>query len=116
MGFFVTLSLLSSLAAIQALPHPQDEDCPEPSSLQWHPCGDIGDELAEGLPIPLPIECASLPVPLDYTDPESETLDLSLLRVNATKEPVRGSILFNPGGPGGSGVEYVAAGSENLHE
>ncbi|KAK2765070.1 hypothetical protein FQN54_008769 [Arachnomyces sp. PD_36] len=115
MGLLVALSLLSSAAAVQALPNPQESDYPQPSSLQWHPCGEIEDEISEIYPVPLPIECASLPVPLDYTDENSETLDLSLVRVNATLEPVQGSILFNPGGPGGSGVEYVALSSDSLH-
>ena len=71
---------------------------------------------ALGVPIPLPFDCASLPVPLDYTDSGSGTLDLALIRVNATKEPVLGSVLWNPGGPGGTGVENLAIQSEDLIE
>ncbi|GAB1216694.1 hypothetical protein ATERTT37_005912 [Aspergillus terreus] len=32
---------------------------------------------------------------------------LQLVKVNATEEPVKGSVIFNPGGPGSSGVEEV---------
>lgn len=56
----------------------------------------------------MPIDCAQLTVPLDYTNPDSGDLQLQLLRVNATREPYLGSVLFNPGGPQASGVEDVA--------
>ncbi|WP_340558662.1 alpha/beta hydrolase [Streptomyces sp. GSL17-111] len=50
-------------------------------------------------------ECATLRAPLDYDEPEGETLDLALIRTRATGEDGRvGSLLFNFGGPGGSGV------------
>ena len=55
------------------------------------------------------IDCATLRVPLDYTEPEStEFLDLNLIRVPATRGASKGSLLFNFGGPGDSGVEVLA--------
>ena len=52
----------------------------------------------------VPYTCGTLTVPLDYSDPSSsKTLDLALAKVAATKQPKKGSILFNPGGPGSSG-------------
>jgi pimeloyl-ACP methyl ester carboxylesterase len=54
-------------------------------------------------------ECGTLSVPLDYDAPDGERIDISLVRIAAGKESKRiGSILFNPGGPGGSGVDMVA--------
>jgi pimeloyl-ACP methyl ester carboxylesterase len=54
-------------------------------------------------------ECGSLSVPLDYDTPDGERIDISLVRIAASKPSKRiGSILFNPGGPGGSGVDMVA--------
>ncbi|KAB8264680.1 TAP-like protein-domain-containing protein [Aspergillus pseudonomiae] len=48
-----------------------------------------------------PAQCGNLTVPLDYTEPESDkTLQLQLLKVPAIREPKKGSILFNFGGPG----------------
>lgn len=35
-------------------------------------------------------------------------LNLNLLKFNATKQPAKGSILFNPGGPGESTREFLA--------
>ncbi len=52
-------------------------------------------------------ECATLAVPLDHADPGGATIELALIRLPATGERI-GSLLFNPGGPGGSGVDFVA--------
>ncbi|WP_073489753.1 alpha/beta hydrolase [Streptoalloteichus hindustanus] len=56
------------------------------------------------------LECARVTVPLDYGKPQGETITLALLRRPAT-DPARrvGSLLVNPGGPGGSGTEAAAS-------
>jgi pimeloyl-ACP methyl ester carboxylesterase len=55
-------------------------------------------------------QCATLTVPLDYDDPSAATIDLALLRVRNGDESTRiGSLVLNPGGPGGSGVDYARA-------
>lgn len=115
MAHLVPLLALSFLCTTEALPH----DGPKASqsrTIGWHPCPDVATEVSEalGVSIPLPFDCASLPVPLDYSNQESGTLELALVRVNATKEPVLGSILWNPGGPGGTGTENLAVQSEDL--
>jgi len=50
-------------------------------------------------------------VPLDYANPYSDELAIALLKVSAnmsTYDPAyRGSVLINPGGPGGSGVDLA---------
>lgn len=63
-----------------------------------------------------PYNCANLSVPLDYTDDNSEALTLNLIQVEALNKPAKGSILFNPGGPGSPGTEYVAVYADVLHE
>ncbi|MFF0504520.1 alpha/beta hydrolase [Streptomyces fimicarius] len=58
--------------------------------------------------------CARVDVPLDYADPSGETLSIALIRKEARDKGRRlGSLLFNFGGPGGSGVATLprAAGS-----
>ncbi|MCP2259668.1 tripeptidyl-peptidase B, Serine peptidase, MEROPS family S33 [Streptoalloteichus tenebrarius] len=56
------------------------------------------------------IECARVTVPLDYAKPDGETVSLALLRRPASNPDRRvGSLLINPGGPGGSGVEAAAS-------
>jgi pimeloyl-ACP methyl ester carboxylesterase len=55
-------------------------------------------------------ECAVVPVPLDHGDLKGEQIGISVIRLPAG-EPSRriGSLLVNPGGPGGSGVDVVRA-------
>ncbi len=55
------------------------------------------------------MKCAEIDVPLDYADPSGETVSLSLIKVPARSAKQRvGSLVVNPGGPGGSGIEYAA--------
>ncbi|MFD5158034.1 alpha/beta hydrolase [Streptomyces hawaiiensis] len=55
-------------------------------------------------------ECATLKAPLDYAKPSSGDVRLALTRKKATGPGKRlGSLLVNPGGPGGSAVGYVQA-------
>ena len=53
-------------------------------------------------------DCARVQVPLDYTDPDGPRGEVALLRAKARGEKI-GSLLVNPGGPGGSGMNFVAA-------
>lgn len=56
-------------------------------------------------------ECATVKVPLDYAKPGSGgDVKLAVIRLPAKNKSQRiGSLLTNPGGPGGSGVEFVRA-------
>ncbi|MER6994165.1 alpha/beta hydrolase [Streptomyces sp. NPDC000410] len=52
-------------------------------------------------------QCAELKAPLDYAKPDGETIGIALIRSKATADDESerlGSLLFNFGGPGGSGV------------
>ncbi|GBQ00520.1 peptidase [Streptomyces spongiicola] len=61
---------------------------------RWAPCAD-----AEGW------TCASVRVPLDYAAPDGKTISIALVRRPARGDGGRlGSLLFNFGGPGVSGV------------
>ncbi|HVV23371.1 MAG TPA: alpha/beta hydrolase [Pseudonocardiaceae bacterium] len=60
--------------------------------LDWQACGDG-------------FFCATAIVPLDYADPSGATIRLAMIKHPATDPAHRiGSLFFNPGGPGGSGV------------
>ena len=52
-------------------------------------------------------------VPLDYSDPDGQQAAIALVRKPALipqrSHLYRGPILFNPGGPGGSGVALILA-------
>ncbi|HEX5524578.1 MAG TPA: alpha/beta hydrolase [Pedococcus sp.] len=55
-------------------------------------------------------QCADLTVPLSYDQPDGDTITVKVLRVPATRQKSRlGSLVVNPGGPGGSGVDYARA-------
>ncbi|MFI8178588.1 alpha/beta hydrolase [Streptomyces microflavus] len=48
-------------------------------------------------------------VPLDYSEPEDEQIDLTVSRLTATDpDKRRGVLMLNPGGPGGSGLALSA--------
>ncbi|MFI6845384.1 alpha/beta hydrolase [Kitasatospora sp. NPDC050467] len=52
--------------------------------------------------------CGRLHVPLDYASPATDALDIALIKLPAAKPDRKiGSLMVNPGGPGGSGVEMV---------
>jgi pimeloyl-ACP methyl ester carboxylesterase len=69
--------------------------------LDWRPCG-------EDLPGKL---CATARVPLDHDEPRGRTTELALAKVPASDPSRRiGTVFVNPGGPGGSGVEFVLFG------
>ena len=56
------------------------------------------------------LECATLTVPVDYTDPDGDTVGIALLKLPATRPAERiGSLVVNPGGPGAPGTSYAAA-------
>ena len=48
-------------------------------------------------------ECAKVTVPLDYAAPSGTTISLATIRLRSKK--AHGSLLLNPGGPGGSGID-----------
>jgi pimeloyl-ACP methyl ester carboxylesterase len=53
--------------------------------------------------------CGKLAVPLDYSEPDGDTADVFVVRVRSESQNQRiGSLLVNPGGPGGSGVNLAA--------
>lgn len=55
-------------------------------------------------------QCGTVQVPLDYAHPSAGTIDIALNRKPATIPAQRiGSLLINPGGPGASGIDWIAA-------
>lgn len=71
---------------------------------------------AEGLPSP--VECGSVSVPMDYARPDGEQIRLTVSRGHATggRSARQGALVFNPGGPGGSGMIFpLLAGIPQWH-
>lgn len=64
--------------------------------LNWRDCG------VEGF------QCTTMKAPLDYKKPDGGEIKLAVARKKATGPGKRiGSLLVNPGGPGGSAIEYL---------
>ncbi len=69
---------------------------PPVTPVQWTPCGDL--------------LCGTVAVPLDYTHPGQGTIQIALAMHRATDPSERiGSLVIDPGGPGGSGVNDLPA-------
>ncbi|RVW05057.1 alpha/beta hydrolase [Rhodococcus spongiicola] len=78
--------------------------------VEWGSCDGFatdGDDLKPTL------ECARVTVPLDYGNPAGATAQIAISRSPATGDRL-GSLLVNPGGPGGSGLSLasIADGTE----
>lgn len=75
------------------------------ATLDWQPCAGVTNGA----------ECATLDVPLDWEHPDGARISLALARHRAT-DPARrlGSLVLNPGGPGGAGAEAVEYGISQL--
>ncbi|KEF51053.1 uncharacterized protein A1O9_12903 [Exophiala aquamarina CBS 119918] len=85
--------------------------------INFEPCPGLNANISALTGIPgTPFDCAQLLVPLDYTNSQSPSLNLSLFRVNATEEPVLGSVLINFGGPGGTGAENLPVVAEEARK
>ncbi len=54
-------------------------------------------------------QCATLAVPIDYSRLSTGTFEIALLKYEARTSKKIGSLIVNPGGPGGSGVDYAYA-------
>jgi pimeloyl-ACP methyl ester carboxylesterase len=54
-------------------------------------------------------QCATLAVPIDYQKLSTGTFEIALLKYEARTSKKLGSLIVNPGGPGGSGVDYAYA-------
>jgi pimeloyl-ACP methyl ester carboxylesterase len=53
-------------------------------------------------------QCATAKVPRDHAHPRGPTIDLAVIRWPAKDQANRiGSVFVNPGGPGGSGLEFL---------
>lgn len=64
--------------------------------LDWSSCGTATD-----------MQCTTATAPLDWSDPARDSIELALVRQPATSADRLGSLLINPGGPGGSGYDFV---------
>ena len=120
-GWAVAVALAMVTTGCGVLPGAAGQDASQPSTrtrtsppqtlskdayykqqLRWRACRDG-------------FECAKLLVPLDYGDPKRGQLQLAVIRLPAGDPSRRiGSLVVNPGGPGGSGVDYARAARQQI--
>jgi pimeloyl-ACP methyl ester carboxylesterase len=63
-------------------------------TLIWTSCGDG-------------MQCTTAQAPMNWEDPAAAGIELALVRQPATGGTKLGSLLVNPGGPGGSGYDFI---------
>jgi pimeloyl-ACP methyl ester carboxylesterase len=84
---------------------------PNINAVTFGRCSSIFDptkvSVPNGLDGKVTFGCARLSVPLDYTNPNGRQIQLQLLRIHDVDAKPVGSLLMNPGGPGGSGIELA---------
>lgn len=77
--------------------------------ISWYPCGDVSGK---------PVECSNITVPMDQFDVENsgdKTFFIPLIRLRGGEHATE-NLLLNPGGPGGSGLEFVFRRGKQLSE
>ncbi|MEV0645909.1 alpha/beta hydrolase [Phytomonospora sp. NPDC050363] len=77
---------------------------PPAAGADWGECEDV--DRVRGTTL----ECAMITVPADWNAPDNgEKMEIALLRARNDRQTERiGSLVINPGGPGGSGVDFAA--------
>src|SRR5437667_11243887 len=101
------LTLLAVPALLAALvppaaAHAADPAAPAAARLTWGACpvslGGVERDPRQ--------QCATLLVPLDYRNPHGRRIGVEVSRIATAKPGLRrGVLLFNPGAPGGSGLD-----------
>jgi pimeloyl-ACP methyl ester carboxylesterase len=90
------------------------------AEIAWSDCDAEISGLLAGTPgseRDLAFECGRTEVPISYDEPQGETLPLTLVRARWAQQTDRiGSLVVNPGGPGGSGAEAAIGQSLTLPE
>lgn len=87
--------VLSACTRTSPVSKTQSPVVPSPGPVKWTSCGGG-------------FECGTVTVPLDYSHPNGEKIRIALNRKPATEPGKRiGSLLINPGGPGGSGITFL---------
>ncbi|MFJ4469039.1 alpha/beta hydrolase [Streptomyces sp. NPDC089424] len=85
------------------------KDCPAPDQAQG------GGDAPSPLPNGGEWQCATMQAPLDWNEPQGDTIGIELIRARTSGPADKriGSLIFNFGGPGGSGVTTLPAFAED---
>lgn len=87
--------VLGSSSLAFAAPESQQQEY-EVGAIDWKPCAEVPA-----------VDCGFLELPVDYAKPNGEKFQLAVSRRKANDQAGRiGAMVINPGGPGGSGVNF----------
>lgn len=106
----MTFALVAALVASVMVAAPvgaADGDELPPPPVRWESCfAQVGPTF----------ECATVRVPLDYDAPRGRQIALRMVRLPASGPGgAQGSLFLNPGGPGGSGIDFVLGAGPALY-
>ncbi|KAL0948912.1 hypothetical protein HGRIS_009021 [Hohenbuehelia grisea] len=122
-GLFLALRSLALLAvsvlgfvAASSVDAPFDRDSLRPDAFDW--LGLKSKKTLDWVACYTDLQCARIEVPLNYSEPRGRKGSIAVVRlpaaVSADSPEYRGPVLFNPGGPGGSGVDLMVVASKML--
>ena len=77
----------------------------EGENIQWKPCGEISNRS---------LECSDIDVPIDQFNPGASNKTFNVPIVRMRGKDGSPNLLLNPGGPGGSGFEFLHRRGEQL--
>lgn len=92
---------LTGCASVEATPTHSTVASYYNQKLSWSNCGSG-------------TKCSTVTVPIDYANPGAGSIKIAINWLPSTGKGDLGWILENPGGPGGSGVDFVEAGGEQV--
>lgn len=93
--------VLAGCTASAPMQQPAEAGAAFPAELEQYYTQDVSwQECGEGY------RCTDITVPMDYDEPDGETISLALKVLEASGQS-HGALFVNPGGPGGSGIELV---------
>ena len=91
-------AMLASCSSPSASPSASDEYYNQ--QVEWTECGES-------------LTCTTVAVPTDWSNPQGESISLSLVRHSPASGESQGALFVNPGGPGESGLDLVRYGVTN---
>ncbi|GIE28469.1 alpha/beta hydrolase [Actinoplanes italicus] len=111
----ITAVLMPLTACTSAKPSPSSSGTPaglerfHRQTLQWEKCDGYAKTATESTVMGMVdgLECTRMQAPLSYDDPGGRTVQIAVARRSAPGDAL-GSLVLNPGGPGGSGLFATA--------
>jgi pimeloyl-ACP methyl ester carboxylesterase len=104
------LRWVSPTSGAQGSASPSPSTGPSAGTVSWSNCEDTANSILPRLASDMTYDCGSVTVPADWQTPTGgESFKIALIRVRSGSQSNRiGSLIVNPGGPGGSGIELAA--------